>query len=174
MAGFDSLYKQTVTLFNRAILGRSAKVGQFLVGVDIVGRASAEGDLYWVPTLLTNVHLIVDRSIIVSTYGEQSSDNARLHVRYLPSGGFAYVQGIKYYQPKEWKRLYTTEGAISFKFGDDFDFFVEGDLTDLGFVKDDDYRDGFYNYANKHYDNCFAITSVSKFNLIPHFEIGAK
>ena len=177
MAGFDALYKQTVTLFNRVMLGGSSLCGEFVTGIDVVGNdGSLRGlrELYWAPILLRNVHLVIDRSIIISTYGEQSMDNARLHVRYNRSGSDALVQGKRFYQPKAYKRLPSSEGAISFKFGDDFDFFVEGDVTGLGIVRDDDYREGFYNYANANYDNCYAITSVSMFNLIPHFEIGAK
>jgi len=163
--GFDVLYKQTVTLFNRI-----NSVGEPVDGSHVLKTT----ETLWKPVLLENVHLIVDRSIIISAYGEQASDNAMLHVRYQQKGDGAYVDGMKYYQPKEWNQLGSHDGALTFQFGENFDFFIEGDKTSLGIVRDDDYRNGFFNYANKTYDNCFAISSVSKFNLIYHFEIGAK
>lgn len=177
MPGFDALYKQRVTLFNRIDMLKSPAVaGMGVAGVTVAGgnNAKKEYSTYWVPILLEKVHLIIDRSIIISTYGEQAADNAKLHVRYSPSGETAVIQGRTYYRPKEYARRGSSEGAISFQFGDSFDFFIEGDYTNLGIVDDEDYQSGFYNYMNKTYDNVFAITNVSKFNLIPHFEIVAR
>ena len=54
MPGFDAIYKQTVTVFNRVVEGESTK---------------------WYATVISGVHLVIDQSIIVATYGEQSSDN---------------------------------------------------------------------------------------------------
>ena len=48
------------------------------------------------------------------------------------------------------------------------------DLKESLGIDDDDFKGGFFNYMNKTYDEVFAITNVSKFNLIPHFEITAK
>ena len=178
MSGFDALYKQTVTLFNRIdMLKAPAVVGEAVAGVTVVGGRVGDKrayNTYWIPILLRNVHLIVDRSIIVSTYGEQAADNAKLHVRYFPSGEDAVIEGRRYYKPKEYARLALGDDAITFRFGDNFDFFIEGDFTSFGMVDDEEYRSGFYNYMNKMYDNVFAITNVAKFNLIPHFEIVAR
>lgn len=148
--GFEALYKQTVTLFNRVY----------------------EGDnLVWYPTVLHDVHLIVDRSIIISTYGEQSADNAKLHVRYT---GDAVIEGKTWMPPKQFRREGSPDANITFAFGDDFDFFVAGEYGNLSPVNDDNYRNGFFNYMNKTYDEVFAISNVSKFNLLPHFEIVAR
>ena len=80
-----------------------------------------------------------------------------------------------WYEPKAWRRLEKPEDAITFGFGnnDDFDFFVAGALTEFDSpVSDAMYeRGGFYNQMNSYYDNVFAISSVSKKDLIPHFEI---
>ncbi len=153
MAGFDAIYKQTVTLFN---------------------RFKKEDAIYWYPTVLENVHLIIDRSILIATYGEHCSDNARLHVRYLPDGNDAIIGDKKYRLPKEFAREGDPGSDITFAFGDDFDFIMEGEFGSTVPVPDADYRSGFFNYMNRTYDNVFAITSVSKFNLLPHFEIGAR
>ena len=41
-------------------------------------------------------------------------------------------------------------------------------------MNDADYVDGFYNFCNTIYDYSFAITSVAKYSVIPHFELMAK
>lgn len=156
MPGFEALYKQTVTVFN---------------------RKDVEGVTYWVPNVIENVHLIIDRSIIIATYGEQATDNAKLHIRYTPNGEDAIVQtsvGEKRYMlPKAFRKNGDVDENITFAFGDDFDFIMEG-AYEGGSENDASYRNGFYNYMNRNYDNVFAITNVSKFNLIPHFEILAR
>lgn len=228
MPGFEALYKQTVTLFNRKWV---------------------DGSLTWYPFVLRDVHLVIDKSIIISTYGEQCQDNARVHIQYSPRGGKAVVSGKTYLMPKEWERVGDPETNFTLGYGDEFDFIMEGvyseesascdveskaqvsasvnaarwkesgfgvtgtytfvydngvwkyndvavGLSYLGVtvegepedgdtitvkyvspegpISDDDYRIGFYNYMNKTHDNVFAISTVSKFNLIPHFEVGAR
>ena len=158
MPGFDALYKQTVTLFNRV--------------------TTPSGETIWYPRLLTGVHLITDHSASWNNYGGQQGDNVRLHVRYTPrTDGRAIIAGKVYANRKEWKTLSSIDGYITFGYGndDDFDFFVEGKCGFTSAVKDSDYpRSGFYNYMNKIHENVFAINSVSKYNLIPHFEIMAR
>lgn len=151
--GFESLYKQTVTVFNRV--------------------ETAETTL-WYPTVIENVHLIIDRAIIISTYGEQAQDNAKLHIRYVPSGDDAIVAGKTYMTPKVFRKQGNPSSDITFAFGDRFDFIMAGAYGESGPFDDDDFKGGFFNYMNKTYDEVFAITNVSKFNLIPHFEITAK
>ena len=158
MPGFDALYKQTVTLFNR---------------VDV------NGVTYWYPSVIAGVHLIIDRAIIISTYGEQATDNARLHIQYEPSEDGAVVtlaDGSKrtYMTPKTFRASGDPDENITFSFGDNFDFIMEGMYSEPGPINDEAYKSGFFNYMNKNFDNVFAISSVSKFNLIPHFEIAAK
>ena len=41
-------------------------------------------------------------------------------------------------------------------------------------INDDDYRNGFFEEVKKEYDYVFAITSVAKYTVIPHFEITGK
>lgn len=158
MAGFDALYKQTVTLFNRV--------------------TKPDGEILWYPRVLTGVHLITDHSASWNSYGGQQGDNVRLHVRYTQKpNGAASVAGRTYVNRKEWKALKSFDSYITFGYGDndDFDFFMEGKFSPLTAIKDSTYsRSGFYNYMNRNYENVFAITSVSKYNLIPHFEIMAR
>lgn len=159
MDSFDPLYINTVTLFNRV----KGKYGE---------------EELWYPTILEGVHLITDKSSSWNNYGGQATDNARLHVRYKVQNGNVIVAGKPWYEPKAWRRLANPEEAITFRFGnnDDFDFFVAGALTEFdGPVSDSLYeRGGFYNHMNGYYDNVFVISSVSKYDLIRHFEITAR
>ena len=168
MPGFDALYKQTITLFNRV-------------------KDRNGDDSLWYPTVIEGVHLITSHSSSWNSRGEKETDNVRLHIRYTPSGSDALIQckgaagGIvtkKWREPKVWRRMTDKEGSLTFAFGDAeaFDFFVEGVYADFANpVSDDAYeRKGFYNWMNAHFDGVYAITQVSKFNLIPHFEIMAR
>lgn len=175
MAGFDAIYKQTVTLFNRV--------------------KSVDGDVMWYPTVIEGVHLVVDKSASWDNYGGRVSDNVRLHIRYLQSGDDVLIRyrkqkeeqedpeaeaeyGYKkWYEPKAWRRLADPEEAVTFSYDEnDFDFFVEGAFDELATpVSDENFeRSGFYNHMNATYDNVFAITGASKYNLIPHFELTAR
>ena len=157
MPGFDALYRQDITLFNRIVL--------------------ATGEILWRPTVIEKVHLIVNKSNTWSSYGGSSTDTVTLHVRYTLNGGDAYVAGKKYYEPKEYRKAEYPADGITFAYGDSdvCDFFVEGKHDSEETIWDDAYdRNGFYNFMNKNFDNVFAIQSVSKYNLIPHFEIMAR
>lgn len=168
MAGFDAIYKQTITLFNRV-------------------KNSYGEETLWYPTIIEGVHLIVDKSATWNNQGGQASDNAKLNVRYKVSGDEVLISCIgadgkpfykRWYEPKAWSRLEKPEEGLTFSFGnnDDFDFFVEGIFTEMsGPISDDLFeRKGFYNYMNAKYDNVFAIAGAAKYNLIPHFEIVAR
>jgi len=157
MPGFDALYKQTVTLFNRIVL--------------------VTGEILWRPTVLEKVHLIIGKSDSWSSYGDSAMDTITLHVRYTVKDGKAYIGDKIYYEPKEFRRLNCPENGITFAYGGSevCDFFMEGVFGNSMTFADDSYeRLGFYNYMNKQYDNVFAIQQVSRFNLIPHFEIMAR
>lgn len=159
MAGFEAIYKQTVTIWNRV-------------------HYSYGEEMLWYPTVIENVHLIIDKSNGWDSNGGHAQDNARLHIRYQLSGGKILVAGKQWLEPKVYRKQDRPQDFITFAYGDGdtFDFFMEG--TADGFdnpVSDDMYsKKGFYNYMNSNYDNVFAITSVSKYNLIPHFEIMAR
>lgn len=132
------MYKDTVTLFNRS--GNTWKVH-----------------------VLNNVDLNIDRMAILATYGENSADTAKLHIKDYNGT----VCGYKYVEPHE----YTgADNEITFRSGEDFDFFATGAYSYTE-VNDTDYIDGFYNYLNSVRDHVFAISSVARYSVIPHFEI---
>lgn len=160
MLGFDAIYTQTVTLFNR------------------IKTETDEGEeTLWYPTILKGVHLIDTHSTTWNNQGGASGDTAELHVMYEVRDGKIIVADKPYYPPKEYRRLAEPQNAITFAFGhnDDSDFFMEGEFGFDGAISDDAYdRHGFYNYMNKMYDCVYSISGANKFNLIPHFVITAR
>lgn len=148
------MYSDTVTIFNR--------------------YESRLGDM-WYPTVLRGVNFMSDRSAIVQKYGEQSKDNAVVNVRYDNVNGKVFVVGKEYFPPKEWDRQTNDMLAetITFTPGEKFDFFYLGEYSEEP-ISDDDYMEGFYDYMNSTFDGVYAITSVAKLDLIPHFEITGK
>lgn len=143
------MYQDTVTLFNR-------KPGE---------RGQADT---WYPTVLRNVNLNVDKAAILAKYGAESQDVAALHIRYQMADNQITVAGKPYMKPKEWDQ---TEDSITFTGGNQFDFFWEGEWTG-GIVTDAEYGDeGFYGWMNRTKDHVFAVSSVARYSVIPHFEI---
>lgn len=148
------MYKDTITLFNRKSGGRG------------------QGDT-WYPTVIEGVNLNIDRAAIAAKYGETAQDNAALSIRYTEQGGEIIVAGKPWMPPKEWDK---TEDSLTFASGTDFDFFWVGEW-DKGIVSDEATWLGdedFYTYMNRKYDYVFAITSVARYSVIPHFEIMGK
>ena len=127
----------------------------------------------WYPTVIHGVNLLIDKAAIVAKYGAESKDNAILNIHYHTVDGQIMVDGKPYLPPKEWDRQTNDRLAesITFTSGTDFDFFVFGEYPITEPIADDDYLDGFYNQVNSEYDYVFAITSVAKYSVIPHFEI---
>lgn len=150
------MYRDTITLFN---------------------RYDAGSDDLWFPTVLENVDLNVDKASIIAKYGENATDNARLHVRCeIREDGAVLVADKRYLPPKAWEAQTEAEAAASITFtgGQRFDFFIVGAWPGADPVSDAEYTDGFYNFCNRIYDYCFAVTSVAQYSVIPHFEIMAK
>ena len=146
------MYNDTITLFNR----KSGERGQ--------------GDI-WYPTVINGVNLDIDKASIVAKYGPESQDNASLHIRFDLVAGVPVVAGKPWMPPLEWDK---TEDSITFANGNRFDFFWVG-KWDGGIVQDSEYGDeGFYAYMNRTKDYVFAITSVARYSVIPHFEIMGK
>lgn len=151
------MYSETITLFNR--------------------YHSRYGDI-WYPHILHNVDLVSDKASITAKYGAETSDSAKLHVKYSSVGGEIKIDNVPYMPPKEWARQTNDKLADSLTFNDDsnyFDFFILGEYESTQPIVDDNYTEGFYNEMQKEKDYCYAITSVSSpYKVIPHFEIMAK
>lgn len=146
------MYQDTITLFNRKTGSRGA------------------GDT-WYPTVIQGVNLNIDRAAILAKYGPEAQDSAVLSIRYTVKDGAVMVAGKPWMPPKEWD---GTEDALTFASGTGFDFFWVGEW-DGGIVSDEGYgTEGFYGYMNRVKDYAFAITSVARYSVIPHFEILGK
>ena len=142
-----SMYKDTVTVFNRKDGGR------------------VQGDV-WLPTVIKNANLVIDKAVINNQYGPESSDNAVLNVRYRMDGDTVVVAGKPWMPPMEWDK---TMDSLTFANGD---FFMAGEW--LGGIGMDTETEGFYEKMLRSCDYVFLITSVSKLSVIPHFEIVGK
>ena len=148
------MYKDTVTLFNRDV--------------------DSMGNTMWFPHVLTNVNLVIDRAVIVSKYGEESNDNAVLNIKYNFENEKIFINDKEYLMPKEWERQPNDllVDFLTFKSGNEFDFFILGDYGSNEIIMDE--RGTFFREIQEQYDNVFAVTSVAKLSVIPHFEIVGK
>ena len=63
-------------------------------------------------------------------------------------------------------RKQSAEKESNFTFTGGADFFVEGDTSQENPCED------FFTYMKEKYDNCFKVTNVDDYNLIPHIEVG--
>lgn len=149
------MYSDTITLFN---------------------RHEQTGGVVWYPTILRGVDLNVDKAAMIAKYGEQTADNAMLHIRFKRNSGEVYIGDKRYLPPKLWANQTADElpGTLTFTGGSGFDFFIVGEWDDTAPINDNEFLDGLYNYMNKRYDFVFSINSVAQYSVIPHFEITAK
>ena len=119
----------------------------------------------WKGTVLTNVDLNVDRAMMLRQYGENSQDRAKLHIKYRENNGY-WCGSYKFVSPAE----YTgANGTFTLAEGNNMSFFMDGVAPVLS-ASDASYLDGFFDYMNSHYD-VYAITSVARYSVIPHFEV---
>ena len=144
------------------------------IKVTILNRYdTAGGEIIWYPTIV-NGHLIVDKNAAQTRTGLSDADAAQLHIDYTVKDGKIYVGGKRYLPPKQWERQVNEDLPKSLTFDDGLDFFLVGE-HDAGPANDADYgRNGYIEYLRKIYDDLYAITSVGKYTLIPHFEIGGR
>lgn len=149
------MYKDTVTVFNRYV--------------------DSLKNTIWHPHVLSGVNLIVDKAVINAKYGEVSNDNAVLNVKYKKFNGVIMIGDKPYLSPKEWDNQTNDKLVESITFSNEsteFDFFMLGDYGNEEPILDED--GNFYSEMQKRHDYVFAITSVAKYSVIPHFEITGK
>lgn len=153
------MYSDKITLFNRHV-------------------DDSTDTITWYPTVISGVNLVLDKAAIVAKYGSESQDNAILNVRYSKDSTTkaVLVDGKEWMSPKMWAHLNAEEllKSITFKSGEECDFFYVGEWESTEPIADADYKKGFYDHMNKNYDFVFVITSVSLYSVIPHFEIVGK
>lgn len=170
MSCLDVLYNQTITLFNR-----------------IPGKEDETA--IWIPTIIDGVHLVSKKSSDWYGSGSPGSNDTKLNILYKKVDGDILVKCRdindpccvfykKWYNRREWWKLSGAEDGLTFSYGEnnEFDFFIEGVFVDFcSPIRESDFeRIGFYNYMVSEYEDVYAINSVQRFSLIPHFEITAK
>lgn len=128
------------------------------------------GGEVWYPHILRNVTLHKARGTSQRKDGPESTDSARLLIKYRMEDGRLVIGDTEYLPPKTWEN--SAGEAVTFREG--IDFFAEGEYGTEP-VSEERYRDGFYHFMKTTEDGVFLITGVSgPFRLIPHFEIGGR
>lgn len=120
------------------------------------------GDI-WRATVLNNVYFAGHNNITVSTDGEKASDEYLLMID-IDEGVAA-----KYIKPKAFE-VYEGEDKFTLR---------EGDIVALGEYEsgnDLEYMEygGFLSYMKSKYDDVYSISSIKRFDVIPHFEVTVK
>lgn len=141
--GLASFYNDTVTVYNK--------------------YTNSDGTETWLPTVLTDVNLVLTHGANVSASGMSDADSAKLFIGY---------ENLlkKYKEPMEWAKLSNSEKAKTFTFASGTDFFVRGDTSE-----ETPLADGFYQYMKKNYDGVFKVSNVDYYtDIMPHMEIGGK
>ncbi len=114
----------------------------------------------WYATVLENVRLLVTKGANTSKSGMDSADAASLYVKFE----LLQEDAKEYLAPKAWKNSSDKEKYFTFTSGEDF--FVEGDTSH------EEQTEDFFEYMKDKYDNCFKVTNVDRYELIPHLEVG--
>lgn len=120
----------------------------------------------WIPAVIENVRLLVSRGNNVQNSGNTAADSVRLHI----SDALSKSQK-RYFPYAEWAALEIAEREVYYTLeSENNSFFVEGDSS----KEDGSAQPNFFEYMKEHYANCFRITSVDRFEVIPHFEVWGK
>jgi len=148
MFGDEIFFNQVVTVWNR----RKATKNRL------------EAQEVWYPTVISNVRLLVTRGNNIIKSGLESADSARLHILDGVS-----IESKTFKNRVEWDALTDDEAQNFWTLdSDNYTFFVEGDLSGISVVPN------FFEEIKKSYNNCFRISSVDRFELIPHWEVWGK
>lgn len=119
------------------------------------------GDDTWYPTVLHNVRLIEGKGANITATGLADADSAKLFIN-------TETLEKAYLSPIAWQK--SAEKAKFFTLASDMDFFVVGDVQ--GEVPPT--SGSFLNAMRRKYDGVYRITTVDKYELIPHFEVGGE
>lgn len=114
---------------------------------------------FWYPTVLTGVRLLIQKGARVAATGRNDADTAILHI---------LTDDLEkmYLLPKQWQGVKDKAAFFTIATGD---FFVEGNTSAEALE-----QENFAQYMKEKYDNCFQVTTVDSYSLIPHIEVGGK
>ena len=150
MFGDELFYNRVVTIFNKKV----------------TVNASLRGEEEWFPTVINNVRLLVSRGNNVMKSGLEAADSARLHILdavSLADDGKTYVSRIEFDALSDSDKLkhWTLDSDTN-------TFFVEGD------VSSEEVTANFFEAMKKKHSNCYRVSNVDRFELIPHWEVWGK
>lgn len=132
----------------------------------------------WLPTVLRGVDVAAGEAALARRYGAVPDGEALLGVATVGEwqDGLA-VRGTDklWLPPKRWRDSDPEARRRTFTFtpGEGGDFFAVGDCGEDE-VSDADEKfggEGFYAFCRRTRDGVYAIRAVSRFYLIPHFEV---
>ena len=144
------MYEDVVTLFNRKV---------------------TDAGVLWYPTVIEGVHVAPESVAAEAGYGRARDDRAAVLIPYVWAGGAPCVGGKTYVPPKLWQKVEEPAAYVTFAGGEDFDFFITENWLGTEPVEDGAWPGGFYGYLAGQRDNVFAVTAVSRYKALPHFEV---
>ena len=154
----SALHSDTITLFN--------------------GYYSRIDGSTWYPTVISGVHLDIDKAANIAKYGADTDDVVTANIPYKLEDGKKMIAGKEWKTPIEWEKQVNDDMRKTVTFSAEEqtpDFFWFGEWEGEESISDDDYGGNFLEYMKSNYDNVFTITSVgSNYKLIPHVEIVGK
>jgi hypothetical protein len=130
-------------------------------------------DTRYYATVIEGVKLQVDKAAAVSTSGLKDVDAMWCSIPYTPTDSGITINGTFHLSPKEWSAQTGDAMEQSLTFDEGRDILMDGEWDGPKVVYDSDYiRVGFLGYLRSRFDGVYLINSASRYDLIPHFEIG--
>lgn len=130
-------------------------------------------DTRYYATVIKDVKLQVDKAAAVSTSGLKDADSMWCSIPYANMDSHIEINGIPHLSPKEWAAQTGDEMERSITFDEGRDILMDGEWDGPKVVSEEDYsRVGFLGYLRTRYDGVYLINSASRYDLIPHFELG--
>lgn len=130
-------------------------------------------DTRYYATVIEGVKLQVDKAAAVSTSGLKDADAMWCSIPYTPTDSGITINGTFHLSPKEWSAQTGDAMEQSLTFDEGRDILMDGEWDGPKVVYDADYiRVGFLGYLRSRFDGVYLINSASRYDLIPHFELG--
>lgn len=123
----------------------------------------------WFPHVVSGCWFNDNRAANIEKTGLENADSARVHVPFGYDDGEIVVGDIGYLAPKAWAAAGCPSNVLTFQEGEGF--FLLGEYPETT-VDDDDYERGLFQHLNTTMDGVYRITTVGRYKVIPHFEIG--
>lgn len=130
-------------------------------------------DARYYATVIDGVKLQVDKAAAVSTSGLKDADSMWCSIPYANKVDYIEINNIRHLSPREWAAQTGDEMERSITIAEGRDILMEGVWDGPKVVNEADFgRAGFLGYLRNRYDGVYLINSASRYDLIPHFELG--